>query len=415
MQTSGTPQGVRRQHTDKADQLLLLPLDHCRVRAHGRRGSVEDVGVPLPWIRAGDTPRVVLQARLRDADEMPDAAGLAVSFLNTRTWAESLQFCRDHPEVLGDDVDKALAELEGRFDREGDSGSREQVRRARATLAACRRDGLELGFANAELEQAQRQLDAATGPDRAKLLTEVGKGWYGRFEVTGEQADLDHAVDFASQAAEAAPGDYTALADLSGVEELRYLRFGDMWDLSQMAENQRAAVRAGQNAPKRDQYELQVRLAVRVTMEAGALRRLGALDEQTARQKMTEAAQAAQAALDLAEPDSTERSDALAALVDAVRLRYTTFGSVKDLDLAVAAYDELASSWTGTQRAVVVWRRLAQALEERSKRTNSPDDLQRAVNVLGRWLALTPIDAADRTAAVADLERWQAQLAAQGR
>jgi len=66
---------------------------------------------------------VVLQTRLRDAGEMPDAAGLGVSFLNTRTWGESLQSCRDHPEVLDDDVDRALAELKRRFDREGDAAS----------------------------------------------------------------------------------------------------------------------------------------------------------------------------------------------------------------------------------------------------------------------------------------------------
>ena len=150
---------------------------------------------------------------------MPDAAGLAVGFLGTRTWAESLQFCRDHPEVLGDDVDGALAELERRLDSEGDMGGRDAVVQARATLAACRRDGLELGFASAELEQARRQLAAAEGRDRAKRLTEVGKAWYGRFEVTGDPGDLHYAVDFARQAVEAAPGDDAALADLAGVEE----------------------------------------------------------------------------------------------------------------------------------------------------------------------------------------------------
>jgi hypothetical protein len=314
--------------------------------------------------------------------------------------------------VLGDDVDQALAELEEQFDREGDAGGRDGVRRARATLAACRHDGLELGFANAELEQAQRQLAAASGTERARLLTEVGKAWYGRFEVTGDQADLDHAVGFAGQAAEAAPGDYAALADLSGVEELRYRRFGEMGDLFQMADHQRAAVQAGRNAPKRDQYELQVRLAVRITLEAGVLRRYSTLDEQTARQKMTEAVDAAQASLRLAEADSRERFDGLAALVDAIRLRYTTFGSLEDLDTAIAALDELASGWTGTRRSAKAWRELAQTLQERSKRTNSPEDLRQAVQDLARWLAVTPLDAPDRATAVTDLERWQAQLAA---
>ena len=84
---------------------------------------------------------------------MPDAEGLAVSFLSTRTWAESLQFCRDHPEVLGDDV-KAWAELsvsltaKATSARRGLSGTRHTCRVPWWTR-------LELGFANAELEQAR--------------------------------------------------------------------------------------------------------------------------------------------------------------------------------------------------------------------------------------------------------------------
>lgn len=95
-------------------------------------------------------------------------------------------------------------------------------------LVGYRRDGLELGFANAELEQAQRQLAEASDQDRAELLSQLGKAWYARFGVTGEPADLNHAVDLARQAAEAAPGDYRVLADLASAEEVRFRAFGEL-------------------------------------------------------------------------------------------------------------------------------------------------------------------------------------------
>lgn len=345
---------------------------------------------------------------------MPDAAELAVGFLDTRSWAEARQYCGDHPEVLSDDVDQALGELERRLDREGDMGGRDRARQARAILAASRSDGPELGFANSELEQAQRELAAAEGRDRANSLTQVGKAWYRRFEVTGDPADLDHAVDFARQAVEAAPGDYAALADLAGVEESRFRKFGELGDAAHMAEDQQAAVRAGRNAPKRDQYELQVRLAARLTLWTGLLKRYGFLDDAGVTM-MTEAVDAAQASLSLAEPDSRQRYDALGALLDALHLRYMTLGSMEDLDTAITAYEELVSDWAGTPRSLPARRGLAQTLQERSKRANSPDDLRRAVNELSAWLAVTPLDAPDRAAAVADLEQWQAQLAAQRR
>jgi hypothetical protein len=351
---------------------------------------------------------------------MPDAAGLAVDFLGMRSLEEARQFCRDHPEVLSDYVDQALGELERRLGCEGDMGGRDAVRQARDTLAACRRDGLELGFANAELQQAQRQLVAAESRDRAKRLTQVGKAWYGRFEVTGDPADLNHAVDFARQAVETTPGDYAALADLAGVEESRFRKFGEWGDGAHMAEHQQAAVRAGRNAPKRDQYELHVRLAVRLTLWTGLLKQYGFLDEDEAQAEigirmMTEAVDAAEASLSLAEPYSRQRYEGLAALIDALHVRYTTLGSLQDLDRAIAAYEELASDWAGTPRALPARRGLARTLHERSKRTDSPDDLRRAVQELSVGLEVTPLDAPDRAAAVADLERWQAQLAAKGR
>jgi hypothetical protein len=236
---------------------------------------------------------------------------------------------------------------------------------------------------------------------------------YGRFKVSGEEADLHHAVDFAGQAAEARPDDWGALADLAGLEEVRYRRSGDMGDLLRMAEHQRAAVAAGRNAPRRDQYELQVRLAVRVTLEAGVLKQWSMLDEPAAQRKMTEAVEGAQASLRLAEPDSRERFDGLAALLDAIRLRYLAFGSLADLDTAIAALDEL-SGWTGSPRALKARIELAQTLQERSKRTNSREDLQRAIQTLSQWLASTPFGAPGRAAAEAELERWQAQLAGTG-
>lgn len=179
-----------------------------------------------------------------------------------------------------------------------------------------------------------------------------------------------------------------------------------------MAGHQRAALRAGRDAPTRDQYELQVRLAVRITLQAGVLKRLGALDDKAAAKLMTEAVEAAHACLGLAEPGSRARFDGLVALIDALRLRHTTFGSLGDLDAAVTACEELASSRTGSRRALEARRSLALTLKERSDRTNSPDDLQQAVNALGEWLAVTPRGTPDRATAVADLQRWQAQFAA---
>ena len=343
---------------------------------------------------------------------MADAAGLAGRFLGMRTWPESLQFCREHPEMLSEEVDQALAQLEQQFDREGDTASRDGVRRAHATLAACRRDGLELGFANAELEQAQRQLATANGEDRPDRLSQLGKAWYRHFEVTGDPADLNHAADFALQATEAAPGDYRMLADLAGVEEARFRKFGELGDLFRMADHQQAAVRAGREAPDRDQYELLVYLAVRITLQAGVLKGYGMLDEKTAMQLTTEAVEAAQACLGLAEPDSRQRYDGLAALINALRMRYMAFGSLQDLDAAIAACEEIVSHWTGTPRALYARRDLALTLQERSKRTNSPGDLRRAVRELSAWLEVTPLDAPDRAAAAGNLEQWQAQLAA---
>ena len=346
---------------------------------------------------------------------MLDAAELAIGFISTRSWADSYQFCRDHPEVLGSDVDQALAELEQRSEREGDAAMRDTARRMRSILATCRRDGLDLGYANARLEHAQRQLAAANGADRADLLTLVMKTWFERFEITGDQADLDHAVEFAEQAAKAAPGDYMALANLADMEELRFRRFGDLWDMISMADHQRAAVRAGRNAPRSDQYELQLHLAQRSYLQAEVTRRHSALDQKSAREMTTEAVEAAQMALRLAESDSEERFHGLPALVDAVQLRYVIFGSLEDLDLAITALDELASSRVGSQRALLALRGLAVNWRERSNRTNSVDDLQRAVQALIRWLEGTPLDAPDRARAVVDLEEWQAQLNARGR
>jgi hypothetical protein len=345
---------------------------------------------------------------------MADAASLAVGLLGKRSYAEAHRFCRDHPETLGEDVDRALAELERELDREANMGDRDAVRVARATLDRCRRDGLELGFASAELEYAQRHLDGAGDTERARRLSQVGKAWHGRFHVTGDRADLDHAVDFARQAAQAAPGDYAALADLAGVMELRYRRFHEMGDLYQTAEHQQAAARAGRNAPDRDRYQLQVLLAVRLTLLAGTLRQLGVLDEPTAMRLMTEAVGGAKAGLGLAEPDSRQRFEALVALVDALRLRYETFGSLSDLDTAVTACGEIASGWMGTPEAVSARQHLARALEERSRRGSSPADLLRAVNELSAWLAFTPLGAPGRSEAVNDLEVWQKRLASEG-
>jgi hypothetical protein len=357
---------------------------------------------------------VALRARLSDAGEMPSAEELAVGFVNTRSWAEARQFCREHPEVLNDDVDRALAALESQLDREGNAARLDRVRGARALLGACRRDGLELGLANAELDQAQQQAAAAGDQDRAERLSQVGRAWYALFDVTGERTNLDYAVDFARQAAQAATGDYRMLADLAGLEEAQFRKSGELGDLFHMADHQRAALRAGHDAPEHDQYGLQVYLAVRLTLQAGVLKRAGLLDEKTAAGLMTEAVEAARASLALTKPGSRERSDGLAALLDALKLRYMTFGSVADLDAAIAACQELASGWAVSLRALEARRQLALTLQERSKRTNSVDDLQRAADALAGWLAATPADTPpDRAAAVADLERWQAQLAAE--
>jgi hypothetical protein len=342
---------------------------------------------------------------------MPDPAALAVDFLRTTNWAQARQFCAEHPEVLSPAVDQALAGLAHQFDTEGDPESAAIVSRARTALAGCRQNGIPLGFADAELDQAQRELASATGPDRAELLAGVGRAWYGRFEVTGDRTDLDQAVLFAEQAVAVAPGSYVALADLAGVEETRYRRFSELGDLARMADHQQAAVDAGYDAPRGHRYELAVRLAVRLTLRAGVLQRYGFLAGDAAVAELTRAVEAARTALELAGPDSRQRYDALAALIDALSQRYRTGGSLADLSSGISANQELIAGWPDSPRATAAWRSLAYALAVRSERSGQPEDLRQAVAALGHWLDQTPVETPGRAVVVGDLERWQAQLA----
>jgi len=356
------------------------------------------------------------------ADKVPPwAVKLAQSFLTAPTWTQWRQLYDEHPEVLGPEVDAALASLLRQLELEGDKSGQEAVLRIRALIAACRDVGPELGFNKAQMQYVNEQLAAAppSSPVRIDMLETISQLWVGRFGITQAEADLDHAVDAARQVVAASTGLATEarqLDILSGYVRQRFLHFHEWQDCIEMVELQRTAVQRGRDAPQRDRCLLHMHLATRITMYIDVTRQIHVMDEETARALLAEAVDAARACLDLAEPISADRLDGLQALIEALRMRYRGFGSLEDLNAAFDGYEELISlSSPGSPSGMSSRRNLARSLHERSVRTHSRDDLQRAALTLSGWLAATPIGEAGRAEAAAELERWQEQLGANQR
>jgi hypothetical protein len=348
------------------------------------------------------------------------APELALRFLTSRTWPQRRQIYAEHPELLEPEVDHAFAALLRQFELEGDTSGQAAVRQVRALLAACRDAGPELGFNQAQIESVDEQLTAvpASSPVRIQMLETLGQLWSDRFGITQAEADLDHAVDTARQAATASAGltaEARELDLLSGLLRRRFLSFHSVHDIFEMLEIQRAAVRQGQTAPQRYRCLVNMHLATRINLYVDVMAQMRVLDRETAETVLAEAVDAARVCLSLAGPDSVDRINGLQALVEALRLRYQCFGSLEDLDAAIDGYETLVSlTGSGSPDGKSSQRNLARTLRERSKRTNSREDLSRAAQTLSSWLTATPLAEAGRAEAVAELEQWQAELGGRG-
>ncbi|MFJ2266632.1 CHAT domain-containing protein [Streptomyces sp. NPDC087849] len=235
--------------------------------------------------------------------------------------------------------------------------------------------------------------DDPRDPEKPKVLNDLGLSLYGRFQITGDAAVLDEAVEKVRAAVRAtsadAPRRAGRLANLAVLLRARHELTGGMTDLD-------AAVGAAQEAvdatPGRDPA------LVRHLSLLSDIRHL----RQTRTQDLGDLGlhiDAARAAARAAAPDDPERPRYQANLAAALGMRHERTGAAADLDAAIEAGRAAGDDHT------LALLNLGEALLSRYDSAGDPGDLNEAVHMSEKAVRSTVPGASHRANALAGRSR----------
>ncbi|KAH7232458.1 CHAT domain-containing protein [Fusarium solani] len=251
----------------------------------------------------------------------------------------------------------------------------------------------------ADLEEAidvARQAVAATPddhPDRAACLSNLGTKLESRYGRTGAMADLEEAIDVARQAVAATPDDHpdraACLSNLGTKLESRYGRTGAMADLEEAISVARQAVAATPD----DHPNRAACLSNLGVMLQGRYERTENVAD------LEEAISVARQAVAATPDDHPNRAACLSNLGVTLQSRYERTGNVADLEEAISvARQAVAATPDDHPDRAGNLNNLGNKLDRRYGRTGAMADLEEAISIARQAVAATPDDHPNRAA-----------------
>ncbi|WP_369263629.1 CHAT domain-containing protein [Streptomyces sp. R35] len=249
--------------------------------------------------------------------------------------------------------------------------------------------------------QLRRIAVVATSPDhpnRAGRLNNLGIALLDRFHLLGEQRDLDEAILACQEAAAATPDGHPEQADHLGslglVLQLRYGRTGEQRDLEEAIAACRAAAAATPAGHAESAYRLS-NLSVALWSRFGRTGGQADLDEAILVGR--EAAKAAPA-------DSSDVAGWLSNLCGALLTRFERTGARADLDEAILIGREaIAAAPADDPHRAKYLSNLSAALRNRFESTGEQGDLEESIDIIRAGVATVPADHPDRATCLSNL------------
>lgn len=256
----------------------------------------------------------------------------------------------------------------------------------------------DLDKAIGHLEEAVTALDKDE-PNRASLLTNLGRALALRFEDTGAGSieDLNRAISFQEEAVASSPHDPNQAAflnNLGNVLQTRYDQLGELEDLDHAIDViQRAVDLAAEEDLKLPDWLNNLGIALQSRFE-----RTGSLRD------LARAVDAMENAVKLTPQDHIDRPDSLHNLGTLLLRRFEQTGSLDDLDLAIKVHADADILMPADHNCkAICLSGLGNALVARFERIGATEDLNRAIEVETRALDLTPDPHPDRAKRLLEL------------